>query len=219
MGRALDVNLMRRSQVWTCVPSVNVVESCAAGAARLARQPEARLGEDRTVTIPSGALWYAAHTHPNAEFRALDHLSRQNYRAYLPRYAKKTRHARRTRQVLRPFFPRYLFVSLDLTHQGWRPIRSTQGITDIVCFGEQPASLPEGFIESLIAQEDADGCLRVATADRFKPGDSVVVRGGPFSRLTGLCEKMTDNERVAILLDFLGRKVRVVLDAETVEAA
>jgi hypothetical protein len=30
---------------------------------------------------------------------------------------------------------------------------------------------------------------------------------------------MTDGERIAILLDMLGRKVRVVLDADAIEAA
>ena len=33
-----------------------------------------------------------------------------------------------------------------------------------------------------------------------------------------LFEGMTDGERIAILLDMLGRKVRVVLDADAVEA-
>jgi transcriptional antiterminator RfaH len=39
-----------------------------------------------------------------------------------------------------------------------------------------------------------------------------------FSACLGLFEGMTDGERIAILLDMLGRKVRVVLDADAVEA-
>ena len=39
--------------------------------------------------------WYAVYTHPHAEPKALDHLLRQGYSAYLPRYRAKVSHARR----------------------------------------------------------------------------------------------------------------------------
>ena len=171
------------------------------------------------MTEPSGAMWYAVQTHPREEQKAFEHLRRQNYLAYLPRYATKVSHARRTHRVLRPFFPRYLFISLDLASQGWRAIRSTMGVSNLVCFGDKPSPLPPGVIEGLRSQEDAEGCISFARPNPLKPGTPVVVRSGPFSHLLGFCERMTDHERVAILLDLLGRKVRVVLDVETVEAA
>jgi transcriptional antiterminator RfaH len=171
------------------------------------------------MTKTDGPLWYAVNTHPREEFKALSHLQRQQYHAYLPRYAKKIRHARKVEQVIRPFFPRYLFVNLDLAVTGWRSVRSTIGVTDIVCFGGQPAPLPAGVVEALQAQEDADGCLTFVRQNSLKPGDSVVVLSGPFARQLGLCYGVSDNERVAILLDLLGRKVRVQLDANVVAAA
>ena len=42
---------------------------------------------------------------------------------------------------------------------------------------------------------------------------------GAFSSCFGLFEGMAERERIAILLDLLGRKVRVVLDADLVAAA
>jgi transcriptional antiterminator RfaH len=169
--------------------------------------------------MTTNARWYVVHTHAREEFRALDHLRRQNYVAYLPRYAKKIRHARRTTLVARPFFPRYLFISLDLAVQGWRAVRSTCGVSDIVCFGDQPAALPDGFVEYLKSREDASGCISLAQHYRPRTGERVLVRKGPFSRLLGYCETVSDNERVTVLLDLLGRKVRVLLDVEMVEAA
>jgi transcriptional antiterminator RfaH len=167
----------------------------------------------------NGPLWYAVNTHPREEIKALSHLQRQGYQVYLPRYAKKIRHARKVEQVIRPFFPRYLFVNLDLAITGWRSIRSTIGVTDIVCFGDQPASLPGGVVEALKSQEDADGYLKFVCQNSLKPGDAVIVLSGPFARQLGLCDGVSDNERVAILLDLLGRKVRVQLDANVVAAA
>src|SRR5262245_18421687 len=96
---------------------------------------------------------YAVRTHPHKEFKALEHLRRQNYQAYLPRYLKTIRHARKSEKVVRPYFPRYLFVRLNLAINGWRAIRSTVGVSDIVGFGEQPAPLPAGVIDALQGQE------------------------------------------------------------------
>jgi transcriptional antiterminator RfaH len=45
------------------------------------------------------------------------------------------------------------------------------------------------------------------------------VLDGAFSSRLGLFEGMVERERIAILLDLLGRKVRVVLDADLVVAA
>jgi transcriptional antiterminator RfaH len=171
------------------------------------------------MIVANGPSWYAVHTHPREELKALNHLRRQDYRVYLPCYAKKIRHARRNERVIRPFFPRYLFVHLNLASMGWRSIRSTVGVNDLVCFGDQPAPLPAGVIEALQGQENAEGLIQIARQNFPKRGDSIVILSGPFARQLGLCDGVSDNERVAILLELLGRKVRVVIDAEAVEAA
>ena len=163
--------------------------------------------------------WYAIHTHPREELKALCHLQRQGYQAYLPRYATTIRHARKTERVVRPYFPRYLFVRLNLAIEGWRSIRSTVGVSNIVCLGDRPTPLPERVIDALQSQQDADGFIQFTRKPLFKPGDSIVILDGPFARQFGLCDGNSDNERVAILLDLLGRKVRVILDVEAVEAA
>ena len=45
------------------------------------------------------------------------------------------------------------------------------------------------------------------------------MREGVLSDCLGLFEGMSDRDRVVILLDMLGRKVRVVLDEEFIVAA
>jgi transcriptional antiterminator RfaH len=44
------------------------------------------------------------------------------------------------------------------------------------------------------------------------------VRDGAFADTLGLFENMNGEDCVAIFLDLLGRKVRVVLDADFIEA-
>ena len=163
--------------------------------------------------------WFVAHTHPHAEMKARAHLNRQGFDVYFPRYLKRRRHARRIETVAAPLFPRYLFVAVDLEAQRWRSIYSTVGVTRLVCNGEDPAAVPEGVVEELKNREDADGFLKLDLRPPFRPGDKIRVLDGAFTSCLGLFEGMAERERVAILLDLLGRKVRVVLDADLVAAA
>ena len=77
-----------------------------------------------------------------------------------------------------------------------------------------------GVVEALKGREDERGFLPAASLEaRFKAGEPVRVRDGAFADSCGIFEAAGDNERVAILLDLLGRKVRVLLDTRAVEAA
>jgi transcriptional antiterminator RfaH len=169
--------------------------------------------------IAPDARWYVVQTHVHAEAKAASHLMRQGYSIYLPRYLKRRRHARRVEMVATPLFPRYLFVAIDRMTQRWRSILSTVGVTQLVRHGDEPAAVPEGIVDALRRREDERGLIMLDLRPRFAPGSKIRVVDGAFSDCFGLFEGMVDRERVAILLELLGRKVRVVLDGESVAAA
>jgi transcriptional antiterminator RfaH len=158
-------------------------------------------------------------THARAETKAVHHLERQGYATYLPRYLKRRRHARRVDTVPAPLFPRYLFVAVDTAVQRWRSIQSTIGVARLVCNGDTPAPVEDRIIGGLRQREDERGYVRLERQPRFAPGDKVRVVEGVFADCLGLFEQMNDRERVALLLDLLGRKVRVILDGDFVAAA
>jgi transcriptional antiterminator RfaH len=158
--------------------------------------------------------WYVVQTHPHAEKKASWHLQRQAFETYYPRYLKKRRHARRIETVAAPLFPRYLFVAVDMTTQRWLAVRSTIGVTRLVCHGDNPAALPLDVLDALKRSEDANGFVQLDRRPRFLPGDKVSVLGGAFQDCCGLYEGMSSTDRVTILLDLLGRKVRVNLDSD-----
>jgi transcriptional antiterminator RfaH len=173
----------------------------------------------RSLTGTPSRRWYVAQTHVHAESKASFHLGRQGFQVYLPRYTKRRRHARRVDTVAAPLFPRYLFVSVDMATQRWHSIRSTIGITRLVANGEAPAAVPQEIIDGLKRREDANGFVQLERRPRFALGDKIQVLEGAFCDALGLFEGITGQERVAILLDLLGRKVRVVLDIEAIDAA
>jgi len=163
--------------------------------------------------------WYVVQSQPSAERKAIAHLERQGFATYLPRYLKRRRHARKVDIVPAPLFPRYLFVAIDLAAQRWRSIFSTVGVSRLVCNGDIPTPVSDQVLETLRAREDQGGYVRLDHRPNFHAGDRIRVLEGAFADCLGLYEGMRDSDRVAILLDLLGRKVRVTVDLESVAAA
>ena len=167
----------------------------------------------------ASSRWFVVQTHPRAEFKAETNLMRQGFRIYLPRYLKKRRHARSVDIVTAPLFPRYLFVAIDMATQRWYSIRSTFGVAQLVCSGEKPVPISTGIIDELREREDKYGFIQLPKHPRFFAGDKVRLIEGAFSNSIALFEGMSDSERVSVLLDLLGRKVRVLLNADMIVAA
>lgn len=162
--------------------------------------------------------WYVVQTQIRSETKALAHLQNQGIKAYLPRYQKTRRHARRVDVVLAPLFPSYLFVNMDVDLDHWRSINGTVGVIRLICNGDAPLSIPEGVIENIIAQENDENIV-LLTPTTFTKGDVLCIKEGAFVDCTGLVEEMIDHNRVILLLDLLGQKVRVKAHVETLAAA
>jgi transcriptional antiterminator RfaH len=163
--------------------------------------------------------WYAVHTQPHAESRAVEHLTRQGYQVYLPRYRRWVRHARQRRIVQRPLFPRYIFAHFDRATTPWRPILSTVGVSGLVCGGDGPAPVAAEIIANLRQRESAGAFDELAPAQRLRAGDRVRILEGPFENCLGRLVAASDQERVFILFELLGRTVRAEVSTAAIEAA
>jgi transcriptional antiterminator RfaH len=161
--------------------------------------------------------WYVVNTQPQKEERAREHLLRQGFDVYLPRWLKRRSHARRVEWLPSPLFPRYLFVGFDIETTRWRAVQSTVGVAHLVCNGGLPLPMADDIVEQIRAREAASGLIDVSPA--FRKGQPVVVGEGPFLDQIGLFECMNDAERVTILLSLLGRDVRVKVPTYAIRAA
>lgn len=162
--------------------------------------------------------WFVVNTQANVEEKARFHLERQGFHVYLPRYLKRRSHARCINWVPAPMFPRYLFVCLDPETDPWRPIRSTVGVSGLICHGERPAPVPVGIVEDIQARHTDDGLVSLSLGHRFSPGERVRVMHGPMADQVGIFECADDRERVFVLLDVMGRQVKTRLPREAVVA-
>lgn len=162
--------------------------------------------------------WYVVQTRPRDESTALLHLTRQGFEGYLPRFLKRRRHARKVDVAPVPLFPGYLFVALDLTAARWRSIHGTVGVSRLVCYGENPAPIPEGIIEEIQGREDAGGWVVLHPERVLQRGQPVEISNGPLADLRGIFEGLDSKERVIVLLSLLGREVRARVPLGWVQA-
>ena len=163
--------------------------------------------------------WYAVYTQPRNELMASEHLARQGFEIFLPRYLKRRRHARRIDLVPAPLFPRYLFIQFDVNDAGWRVVRSTRGVVDLVRNGIDPVKLPVGIIEQMRDREGDDGYVRLNSHLNLSRGVRIRIEAGPFADYEAIFEAQRDNDRVVALLSLLGRKVVVELPVADVVRA
>lgn len=153
--------------------------------------------------------WYAVYTQPRNEERAQQHLARQGFDVFLPRYLKQKSHARRVTIAPAPLFPRYLFVSFDTSQPGWRAIRSTRGVIDLVCNSDVPTPVPESVIAEMERRRDADGYVILARQFDLKRGMRIKIDSGPFAAHEAIFQEQRDQDRVIALLSLMGREVVV----------
>lgn len=161
--------------------------------------------------------WYALYTKPRCERAVSLRLRSKGFETYLPAV---TVDGSRGRTFRRPFFPRYLFVRLDLSTDALSSVRWTPGLKHVVRFGESPAVVPDEAIaliqERLAAMDDGGGLQ----AHGFRRGDRVRIRSGPFADFEAVFEgSLKPAERAWVLVDFLGRMSKVQVDVEELEPA
>jgi transcriptional antiterminator RfaH len=162
--------------------------------------------------------WYAVQTQPHLESKAVHHLNNQGFPTFFPRYRKERRHARRVDTVEAPLFPGYVFVALDLAADRWRAVLSTLGVRRLVTFGGNPAAVPDVIMNEIRARANEHGLVETMDDDlKFSPGEALEILTGPFKSYIGLFAERDDQNRVILLLNLLGRTLRLPIAAHAVQ--
>jgi transcription elongation factor/antiterminator RfaH len=153
--------------------------------------------------------WYLVHTLPRCELRAQFNLAQQGFRTFVPQILRTTRHARQLRTTRGAFFPRYLFVVLDLARDRWLSVRGTIGVSSLFTCGDKPVAVPAGIVEELIERFDDTSLPRF---DMWRRGQKVRILSGSFSNFVGTLERLDEKRRVQVLLEMMGAAVPISID-------
>ena len=168
------------------------------------------------MTHNSDRPWFVAQLRPQGLMRAQTHLKRQGFESFCPQFLTTTRRAGLQRQAQKPLFPGYIFVSFDPATPGWSAINSTRGISRLILNDpRQPQPVPERLMAGLRARCAENGLL--SEQDDLEIGDRIRVLSGPFADLVTTIETLSGPERIGVLLDLMGRKVKTSLLRNQIE--
>ena len=189
-----------------------------------------------TLKPPDAFHWYVARIAHGQ----MDHADRQlreaGFQLFAPTLFKPATPPRRdSTGVMRPgkpdrvewLFVRYIIVSLNLSDPNWRAVM-VDGVERMICGGHQqnngvgtPIAIPDRAIDYIRELVGPTNCLdfralRAPRGKTLKAGTALRMIDGPMPDRVGICE-MSDGERVVLLLNLLGRPVRVTVAQSAVE--
>lgn len=161
-------------------------------------------------------VWVVVVSKPSQERRARYELDRQGFETYLPMRLSMNR---KTRQlVAAPFFPRYLFARVSLDFGDWRKVWYTYGVHGLLGTSERPVGVADELVDRIRAQEEA-GYIKVG----LEAQGQTFARGEPVRMdewgIDGVFQELVDEKRALLLVSFLGRDSRFVVDLRKLRSA
>ena len=161
--------------------------------------------------------WYLIQFKANSHRLAERNLHRQGFETFLPMQKITRRKASRFVSDLKPLFPGYMFVSVNSELAPWRPINSTIGVSKLVSFEGKPKPLPLQLISGLMLRCDASG--KLLPPKSLNEGDSVEMLTGPFANFIATVDTIDPEQRIWVLMDFMGQKTRMQVSADQLQLA
>lgn len=168
------------------------------------------------VEIEADLRWHAVHTNARAEWLAKARLEEQDYAVFYPHFLGTVRHARKVLGVIKPYFPRYLFVGVR-PEQSLYAVNKTMGVSTVVYIGDVPLEVPGRVMAELRSRADADGRVAMEEGRRkARPAvGSTVALAGPLDGFVAQVAGIDGTEHVRVWVQMFGRLVEArVSDAD-----
>ena len=151
--------------------------------------------------------WIVARNKPNQDKIALINLERQDFEFFQPTFKTMSRVQNKFKEIIKPVFPGYIFIAINLEEKNWHKINNTRGISSVINFGNEIPLIRSKLIEELQHRFSLNNDPK--TVDQFKIGMNAEITNGPFAQLIGKIEEIDTDQRIWILLNILGTQTRV----------
>jgi transcriptional antiterminator RfaH len=163
-------------------------------------------------------LWYALRSKPRKEEVVWRQARDQGFEVFYPRLRVHTVNPRARK--IRPYFPGYLFVRVDIESSGLSVFQWMPHATGLVSFGGEPATVPDNLIAAIRQRIEEIDAAGGEVFDGLKPGEVVTINYGPFEGYEAIFDaRLPGSERVRVLLQLLSnqRRVPVELDVSHIQ--
>ena len=161
--------------------------------------------------------WYAIRSKPNKETALFLQLSARRMDVFYPQLRVHPVNARN--RTIRPYFPGYLFVRVDLDQTGFSELHWLPFSLGLLTFGGEPACVPEVLIHGIQRRVDEINAAGGELFDSVRQGETVLILDGPFAGHEAIFDaRLAGSERVRVLLKLLSRgQVPLVLPTGQVQ--
>jgi len=153
--------------------------------------------------------WYVLHSKPNREQFLFSQLQHREIETFYPRLRVKPVNPRARK--IKPFFPGYLFVHVDLDDVSLSSLAYVPGAHSLVSFDYEPAVVPDEVIHMIKSNVERLNQKSKEAKSTLKHGDPVEVKGGPFAGYQAIFDSnMKGSDRVRLLIKLLhGQQIKV----------
>jgi len=168
---------------------------------------------DSAKAHPGQANWYAIYTRHKHEKTVAESLSNNGIEVFLPTYGAVRQWKDRTKHLLLPLFPCYVFLHGGLDRRV--KVLSTPGVFSFVGSGGHPAAIQEAEIEAI--RKAVTSGLRAEPFPFLQCGDRVRVKAGPLMGIEGILIRKKSSFRLILSAELLQKSIAVEVDAFSVE--
>lgn len=161
--------------------------------------------------------WYVLHSKPNKENFLYAQLCHRKIEAFYPRLRVNPVNPR-ARKV-KPFFPGYLFVHVDLDQTPLSSLAWVPGVRRLISFDDEPAAVQDEVISGIRQNVNRINQEQNQQDHGLKHGDHVLIQGGPFDGYHAIFDTTLEgSQRVRLLIEFIrDQHMRLQVPAEMVK--
>jgi len=157
--------------------------------------------------------WCAAYTRHHHEKVVAEHLAGKSLEVFLPLYSSSRRWSDRTKTILLPLFPGYVFFRGAADRR--LSILETPGVHMILCSGDHFAHIPEAEIRAV--QQLIAGCRPIVPHPFLQCGDRVRIKRGPLQGIEGFLVRKKNECRLVLSVEMLAQSVSIEVDVFDIE--
>lgn len=163
-----------------------------------------------------GLGWYVMQSKPHKERQLCAYLEARGLEVFYPAFRVEPVNPRSAK--VRPLFPRYLFVHLDLDEIGVSGLKWSPFAIGLVEFDGYAVPVPDGVIGTIRRQIQAIEAAGGQSLAGMQPGDRVRITDGPLAGYEALFDmRLRGSDRVQVLLEMLGRQVKAHVQGSAIE--
>ncbi|MBT2562819.1 UpxY family transcription antiterminator [Pedobacter sp. ISL-68] len=150
--------------------------------------------------------WYPVYTRSRAEKKANEELNRKGIQTYLPLKKVVKQWSDRKKIVEEPLIKSYLFAYISARE--YAEVLMTNGVARFIYFSSQVASIPDQQIHDLKLLLATDADLELIDYD-IKPGESVLIKAGPFKGIIAELVSVHNKQRIILRLQNMGYSINI----------